>query len=366
MAGGNNRFRGSRTGKLLLCKGYVREMLFKSFRSRMLANSYPTCTFCLNVSLRSCQGQCVYPCSAAVPLKASAGCYHYFFIFAIIASFSADRGSSRFTPRSGFAGRTGGSYANYSARGGHSYSSRNEGSNYNSGISKPDNRYQDRSMLQGSTAQTSLPNLGEKRSFSQASLNTSGSYQLPAKISKSGWGNTGTSTYPQGVSQVQNAPQEVASNNWSGSPQSWGKTIQQTIPASSIQVSTNNQWSKNTNNNSVYNPAPMSSQVVSMSAKPVTGFSQPPPPTISSASGIGAAYQSPPPPPPVVSQPLKSAAFVPQLPKQPANYVAQPPPPPTAGYTQYMNQAPPGYPQVPPQAWSQSSWPQSQQHYPGY
>ncbi|KAL5112730.1 putative ATP-dependent RNA helicase DDX5 [Taenia crassiceps] len=267
-----------------------------------------------------------------------------------------DRSSSRFAPRSGHSGRTGGSYTNHSAQGGHSsyrthdsYSARNGSSSYNSSLSKPETRYQDRTTSQSSASQAPIPNLGEKRNYSQSSLSSTSSYHQLPKISKPSWvDSSAQSAYSQAVPQVSATPQGVQINGWNNPSQSWEKSNLPTLLSATNQAPSNNQWS----NSSAYVPAPLSSQMAPVAAKSIPGYSQMPPPTVPPAK-VAPVYHTPLPPqtPSAVSQPAKSAAYVPQPPKQSSSYVPQPPTP--AGYAQYVSQAPPAYPQLPPQTWSQ-------------
>lgn len=329
----------------------------------------PPLFYLLHFSIWSCPGQLV---SVRAPRR-----FHlmgldrmrlcYVLPLAIIASFPTDRSSSRFAPRSGHSGRTGGSYTNHSAQSGHSsyrthdsYSARNGSSSYNSSLSKPENRYQDRTTSQSSASQAPIPNLGEKRNYSQSSLSSTSSYHQLSKISKPSWGDSSAqSAYSQAVPQVSAAPQSVQINGWNNSSQSWGKNSLPTLLSATNQAPGNNQWS----NSSAYVPAPLSSQMAPVAAKSIPDYSQMPPPTLQSAK-VAPVYHTPlpPQPPSASSQPAKPAAYVPQPPKQSSSYVPQPPAP--AGYAPYVSQAPPAYPQLPPQTWSQGSWPSQQ--YPGY
>lgn len=212
------------------------------------------------------------------------------------------------------------------------------GSGYSSNLPKPENRYSSKGIpphLHETSASTS--NLGEKRSYSQTSLGSVGTYQPPSKLSKSDWGSNAPKTSdPVTLPTAQSAQNSGWNSSTFAQPQMASVT--------DTQAAGNMSWA---------NPSSCSRMLVTGSSRP--SYNQPPP-----VAGIATnSYQVPPPPPPPPPQ-----TGVPQSSKQSSSiYLNQQAPP--VGFAQYMSQAPPGYPHVPPQTWVHGAWHPTQQ-YPGF
>lgn len=253
--------------------------------------------------------------------------YIFFNVLRKVTSFSADRGSSRFGPRSGPPGRSGGSHymshngASQYNGGQHVYPLRSGGPTYSLG-----DNYQGRGSHPTASAQPPPANLGEKRNYSQSSLSSTGSYHQPAKVGRTNWNEAPPQS--NGYSQAANAPAP-----WNGASHAWpqGGQPPPPPPPSAAKVA------QNGNSYAAQQP-----QVSS------TSYSQP---AATAQAYPGSTTVPPPPPPPASKQQPAQAA-------QPA-YGAQ-----SAAYAQYMGQGmPAAYPQA-PQAWPQQAWPS--QAYPGY
>ncbi|VUZ55240.1 unnamed protein product [Hymenolepis diminuta] len=230
-----------------------------------------------------------------------------------------DRTNSRYAPRSSNYGR---GTSNYRARGstsGH-YSTRSHDSY--EGMAKPTER--------GSRFTSAVmpphshgPKLGEKRDYSHTSLGDSsntGSYQQSLKFNRSDWDS--------------NVPKTIAKITYGGWHSSSYKQPESNTASAATTVA--------------QPPVRMTwSNAYSVSSGMAVNYSQPPPPPPQS-------YQTPPPPPPPTQSDKKQSSAASTYIQQQAAPAALP-----AGYAQYMNQAPPGYPQVPPppSTWASGAWP---------